>query len=130
MSETITLGTAIGILVLLQLKHMLADFFMQTPIMLVDRARYVHVGRALHCLVHAVGSVLCFLLAGLPMGVLFLIVFAEWIIHFHIDYGKGRWSDMKNHTPNEAGFWRAFGVDQTLHQLTYVAMLWAAVWLT
>jgi len=128
--ETLTLGTAVGLLVLLQLKHMLADFFLQTPMMLADRARYVHVGRALHCLIHALGSVVCFILAGLPLGAIAIIVIGEWLVHFHIDWGKGCWSDMKGHGPTDAGYWRAFGVDQALHQLTYVGMLWAAVVLT
>lgn len=130
MSETLTLGFVLAMLGLLQIKHMLADFFLQTPWMLQDRGRAVHPGRAFHCLIHAGGSALAFLLVGVPFGVLLFLVIAEWAVHYLIDWGKGRWSDRHAHTPVEAGYWRAFGADQMLHQLTYLAMLWAVVALT
>ena len=38
---------------LLQLKHVLADFFLQSKFMLTDHWRYFHAGRAVHCLIHA-----------------------------------------------------------------------------
>lgn len=130
MSETLTLAYALAVLGLLQVKHMFADYFLQTPIMLRDRGVYIHPGRALHCLVHAVGTVICFVLVGVPIAAVLIVTLAEWVVHYHIDWGKGRWSDLQNHTPTHAGYWRAFGADQLLHQLTYLAMLWAIVALT
>jgi len=125
--ETVSIGTAIALLVLLQLKHMFADFFLQTPMMLGNRGVYVHPGRALHCLIHAGGSALSFIVLGFPLAAMLVIVLIEWVVHFHIDFGKGRWSDIQDHGPADAGYWRAFGVDQALHQLTYIVMVWAAV---
>lgn len=127
MSETLTLGFALGLLGLLQIKHMFADFFLQTPSMLKDRGVYIHPGRALHCLVHGAGTALCLGVMGVPVAQLVLVAVLEWVVHFHIDWGKGRWSDMKDHSPIHACYWRAFGVDQMLHQLTYLAVLWALV---
>ena len=115
--------TAFVLLILLQVKHMFADFFLQTPIMLVNRAHYIHPGRALHCLVHVAGSAVCFLLIGVPVGLALVVLAAEWLLHFHIDYGKGVWSERADDTPADASYWRAFGADQTLHQLTYVGMV-------
>lgn len=129
-SETLTLGYALAVLGLLQVKHMFADFFLQTPSMLRDRGMYLHPGRALHCAVHAAGTVICFVLLGVPIAVLVVVTLAEWVVHYHIDWGKGRFSDLKEHTPAHAGYWRAFGADQCLHQLTYLVMLWAVVALT
>ena len=31
------------------------------------------------------------------------------------------------HGPDQAGYWRAFGVDQALHQWTYLIMAWAVL---
>ncbi|MFK7876126.1 MAG: DUF3307 domain-containing protein [Paracoccaceae bacterium] len=112
---------------LLQFKHMFADFFLQTPIMLMNRATYVHPGRALHCAVHVVGSALCFLVMGVPLALGVIVLACEGIAHFHIDYLKGVWSERAGHGPADAGYWRAFGADQTLHQLTYVGMVWAVL---
>ena len=42
-------------------------------------------------------------------------------------YGEdGPMADRKAYDPGQAGFWRANGFDQALHQLTYVAM--AGIW--
>ena len=41
------------LLSLLQVKHMFADYFLQTRKMLEGRGAYLHLGRAQHALVHA-----------------------------------------------------------------------------
>lgn len=114
------------LLCLLQIKHLFADFFLQTPKMLSGRDEYLHTGRAQHAGVHALGSVVVFLLMGASVGFILLICLAEWVVHFHIDYGKAHYSEKKELTPQQAVFWRAMGTDQCLHQLTYIAM--TAVW--
>ncbi|MEM8730648.1 MAG: DUF3307 domain-containing protein [Pseudomonadota bacterium] len=114
------------LLVLLQVKHMFADYYLQTPRMLMGRETYLHLGRAEHAGVHGVGSVIAFVIMGTPVLFTVLIVVAEWIVHFHIDWVKARWSVQKAHKPTDAGFWRAAGVDQAAHQLTYVTM--AVAW--
>ena len=42
-----------------------------------------------------------------------------------IDLTKGRHAEMTGHGPEDAGYWRAFGVDQLAHQVTYVGIVWA-----
>ncbi len=117
-------STVMVLLCLLQIKHMLGDYFLQTRIMLEGRSQYVHFGRALHAGVHVVGSLVVFLLIGAPLGFTILLILVEGVIHYHIDWWKGRHTAAHDLTPADAGFWRATGVDQTLHQLTYVAMIW------
>ena len=118
------LNSALILLVLLEAKHLLADYFLQTPIMLINRGKYVHKGRAIHCLVHVAGSGIALLLLSVPIGLLAPVLLVEWLVHYHIDFAKGAWSNMSGHGPNDAGYWRAFGFDQFLHQLTYVFMVW------
>ncbi|MEX0285740.1 MAG: DUF3307 domain-containing protein [Paracoccaceae bacterium] len=120
------ISTLLVLILLLQVKHLFADFYLQTPKMLSGRGIYMHWGRAQHAGVHAIGSVIVLLMTGTPMLALIVLVVAEWIAHFHIDYWKGSYSDKKKLAPDQAAFWRAFGFDQFLHQLTYVAMIW--VW--
>jgi hypothetical protein len=117
--------SALILLVLLEAKHLLADYFLQTPLMLANRGQYVHSGRASHCLVHIAGSGVALALVGVPIGLLALVLAAEWVVHYHIDFAKGLWSSRMGHGPKDASYWRAFGTDQFLHQLTYVAMVWA-----
>lgn len=119
--------TALLILCLLQLKHLFADYFLQTPLMLSQRAKYVHPGRALHCIVHIIGSGVVFFLASVPLGLAVVVLVLEWVTHYHIDFAKGVWSERAAHTPTDAGYWRAFGTDQFLHMVTYVVMVWAII---
>lgn len=120
-------GALLVLLCLLQAKHMFADYFLQTKIMLDGRETYVHFGRALHAGVHVVGSVLVFAVMGAPLAFILPVVLAEWVVHYHIDWLKGRYTAIQKLTPADAAFWRAAGVDQALHQLTYVIMIWAWV---
>lgn len=122
-----TINTVLLLIVLLQIKHMFADFFLQTPKMLSGRGEYWHMGRAQHAGVHVLGSIIAFVIIGAPVLFTVLIVAIEWVIHFNIDFFKGRYNDEKELNPSQALFWFAFGVDQALHQLTYVAMVWAWV---
>lgn len=106
---------------------MFADYFLQTPRMLADRAVYAHMGRAQHAAVHAIGSALSFIVVGTPFVFILLVCAAEWVVHFHIDWAKARHGQITKLGPEDAGFWRAAGVDQALHQLTYIVMVWAWV---
>ena len=123
-----TYGVLLVLLCLLQIKHMLGDYFLQTRMMLDGRDQYAHLGRFLHAGVHATGSFIAFLVIGAPVAFIVPLVLAEWAVHFHIDWWKGRHTSDQNLTPADAGYWRASGVDQALHQLTYIAMIW--IWLT
>jgi hypothetical protein len=121
------IGTVFVLLILFQVKHMFADYFLQTPKMLSGRLEYWHMGRAQHSAVHAAGSVIAFAIVGAPPAFIIAVCAVEWVVHFHIDWGKARYSDTKGLTPDKAGFWRAAGTDQFLHQITYVGMVWAWV---
>ncbi|KIC12573.1 hypothetical protein RA19_01470 [Leisingera sp. ANG-M1] len=120
-------GSVLLLLCALQVKHMFADFFLQTPKMLAGRCAYVHMGRAQHAGVHIIGSAIVFALFGAPVVFILVLAALEWVVHFHIDFGKARYSEVKKLNPQQARFWQAMGADQMLHQLTYVAMAWAWV---
>jgi len=125
---TATVGMLLLLFCLLQIKHMFADFYLQTRRMLTGRGEYWHMGRAQHAGVHAVGSVIAFAVVGAPVLFILAVVAVEWVLHYHIDYWKGQHCDRKELDPSKAAFWRATGADQAMHQLTYVAMAWAWVY--
>lgn len=112
---------------LFMIKHMFADFYLQTPKMLSGRCQYWHLGRAMHAGVHVLGSILVFLIIGSPLLFIAIVVALEWIVHFNIDFVKASYSERKSLNPEQAAFWQAVGLDQCLHNLTYVAMTWAWV---
>ncbi|WP_424977937.1 DUF3307 domain-containing protein [Leisingera sp. S232] len=120
-------GSVLLLLCALQVKHLFADFFLQTPKMLSGRCAYAHLGRAQHAGVHVIGSAVVFLLFAAPLAFILVLAVLEWVVHFHIDFGKARFSERKKLTPQQAMFWQAMGSDQALHQLTYIAMAWGWV---
>ena len=122
-----TVSTVLILICLLQIKHMFADYFLQTAKMLSGRGEYWHMGRAQHAFVHVVGTAVALLLVGAAPLFVLIVVVVEWVVHFNIDWGKARYSEMRGYGPSEAGYWRANGFDQALHQLTYVAIAWAWV---
>jgi hypothetical protein len=117
-----TVVSVFVLICLLQIKHMFADYFLQTPKMLSGRGEYLHVGRAQHAGIHALGSALVLLVMGAGLPFLLIVVLVEWFVHFNIDWGKAKLSDSLGYGPDQAGYWRLAGLDQALHQLTYVAM--------
>lgn len=118
--------TALVILFLLQLKHFICDFPLQSfPYMYENKGTYGHPGGILHSGVHFVGS-LIFLIPSLGISFLLVsVIFAEFIAHYHIDWWKMRtnkktgWGPLNNHY-----FWWLLGFDQLLHQVCYIAMIW------
>ena len=127
---TTALNLTLLLLILLQVKHLFADYFLQTSRMLMNRTAYVHLGRAQHAGLHAVFSVVIFLLLGAPLVFILVLCLLEWVVHYHIDWAKARHSEKAQNGPEDAAYWRAFGVDQFMHQLTYVAMIWAWAFFT
>lgn len=113
---------------LLQIKHLFADFFFQTSWMLTGRDTYVHFGRTVHSIIHAGLTAVVFALFGTPVIWLVILFVIEFAVHFHVDFWKARENKTKCHTPEDAAFWRAMGVDQALHHLTEIGLIW--IWLT
>ena len=106
-------------------KHCVADFFIQTPYQYLNKGVYLHPGGLLHSAIHALFSALVFVLLPPPtlvFGVLLLL--AEAVIHYHIDFLKERLGRARNWTPERPQFWQAMGLDQFAHGVTYLLMVW------
>lgn len=125
MSETLLL--ALGLVALLQIKHVVADFVLQSQYIIENRRYYGHPGGLVHVAIHAAGSFLALLIVGLPGLVATLaLLLCEAVVHYHVDWTKDNLVQHYKLTPRDAPFWYATGIDQGLHQLTYLAM--AAYW--
>src|SRR6056297_2203041 len=113
-----------GLLLALQIKHLFADFFLQSAYMIENRRIYGHPGGLMHVAIHVFGSAVVFagisFVAGPAWGVS-LILIAEALVHYHIDWAKDRIVVRYGLTPKDRIYWIATGTDQALHHLTYVA---------
>jgi hypothetical protein len=124
-------SATIGVLALLclfQVKHMFADFVFQSPYILDNRRIYGHPGGLLHVAIHLVGSLAALLIVGTSATVIAILLLVEAVVHYHLDWAKDNFVAARHLTARDASFWYATGVDQMLHQLTYIGMgaYWAS----
>jgi len=120
--------SALLLFFLFNLKHLVVDFFVQNrfPYMWMNKHNIFHPGGWLHAGGHGLASFL-FFSHFMSWQVAMLGCTAETIIHFFIDCIKmnfGKWRGWKCNT--SPYFWDLLGVDQFLHQATYIWMIY--VW--
>lgn len=126
MTESVQL--VLAALLVLQFKHFIADFVLQTPYQFLNKGTYGHPGGIIHAGIHAIGSLFAFLIIT-PSFWLGVAIFAgEFVAHYHIDWLKERTTRTNKWVFPQAEFWWTFGADQALHQLTYAVMLGALAW--
>lgn len=111
---------------LLQIKHYVADFVLQTRGMVANKGKYGHPAGLMHASLHAALTLPILLFMGVSGLALALTMLAEAAIHYHIDWAKDRLSAQKHLTPSDSTYWYSLGADQLLHQLTYIGIV--AVW--
>ena len=119
-------------LLLLQLKHFVCDFVTQTPYQLRYKGVYGHPAGLLHVGHHAVGSaiVLAVLNGATPLStslaLIVALLAAESFFHYHVDWAKEQL--IKPYVKEQgAAYWAIFGLDQFLHQASYVAMAYVLI---
>jgi len=110
-------------LVLLFLKHWYVDFVVQTPGELANKGSYLHWQGIKHAVKHGIGTLMV-LAYHLGMGDVLLLASLDMMIHYHIDWAKLQLQDRLGLTPQDAGYWNLFGLDQLAHAFTYLFLLW------
>lgn len=110
-----------------EVKHYVADYFLQPAWMLGGKGDFRQLGGYAHAGVHVALSALVLLLAGTPPLTLTLLVVAEYIVHYALDYSKIHYSRGVHVDTNPRRFWALHGVDQLTHQFTYAAMIYAVL---
>ena len=111
------------IFTLLIVKHFIVDFPLQTKYQWSNKGTYGHLGGILHSGLHGIGTYLC-LFWYAPVAAVYL-AFADMVIHYHVDWAKMKLNAKMGWGPNtHEEFWWLLGLDQLLHYLTYVVILW------
>ena len=110
------------VLVLLATKHAIFDFFLQSLAQIRNKRFYGHPSGLLHAAGHAAGTCLAFFVLPPTIAVGIGIVVVEFFVHYHIDWLKEQIVYRRQFRPEQSVFWWTFGIDQWLHQLTYVGI--------
>ncbi|HEY0920794.1 DUF3307 domain-containing protein [Devosia sp.] len=115
------------LLVGLEVKHYVADYFLQPAWMLGGKGDFRHPGGYVHAAVHVVLSGVVLLVAATPLPTLALLLAAEYVIHYALDFSKIHYSRGVHVDTNPRRFWALHGVDQLTHQLTYAVMIFVVL---
>jgi hypothetical protein len=108
----------------LMAKHMVADFYLQTPYQYLNKGRYGHPGGFLHSAIHVALTPLVYLVLA-PASLLLAIGIAlgEFAVHYHVDWLKEQVTHRNGWTVHDRGFWYALGTDQLAHGLSYLLIV-------
>lgn len=105
-----------------QVKHFLGDYVFQNAYILDHRRIWGHPGGLLHVLVHAALSLPILVVAGAHGWLLAALVLGEALFHYHVDWVKDSWIHQAGWTTSDKQYWWLTGVDQMLHQLSYLVI--------
>lgn len=118
------IGTVVLLLVGLELKHFVADYTLQSPLILSGKGNLRAPGGYIHAGIHSAGSAVVLLLAGIKLPVLLALIAAEFVVHYGLDYAKIHYSRNVHAATQPSRFWALHGFDQLTHHLTYAAMIY------
>jgi hypothetical protein len=110
-------------LAVLQFKHFVCDFVIQTPYQALNKGTYGHPGGFIHAGLHALTGTLVFLVIAPPLAWGVAIVAGEFVLHYHIDWSKEQILKRMEWKHPSPPYWWTLGFDQFLHQLTYVGIV-------
>lgn len=115
------------VFVVLQTKHFICDYPLQTPWMLKNKGTYGHPGGIVHSGIHALATMTAFLVLTPTLLVGLGIIVGEFLLHYHIDWSKEQIIRRAGVVATDREFWWAIGFDQLLHHLTYIAIATALI---
>ena len=113
------------LLLLLQIKHCYADFYLQTYMQTVKKGVWMDPIGLSHTVDHIYSSLIVMLGFSLfvsinPISIIFVAT-VEGTIHYIVDFIKVKYGCKDNTKPI---FWTQFGLDQLVHEMTYLWMVW------
>ena len=119
---------ALFILLVLQFKHLLADYVWQNMWMISNKGNYGHPGGLAHAGLHAALTLIVLLVFGVGVWLAVVISLIELAIHYHIDFAKDRITRVRKPDPAKREYWVFHGIDQFCHQATLVGIVAAVLW--
>ncbi len=109
-------------LVILQIKHFVGDYPLQTLKMVQSKGTYLHPAGIAHSAIHAILTIGAFFVVTPTLLLGSAIVLGEFLVHYHIDWGKEQVNRRFGYTAAKTAFWWALGADQLVHHLTYIGI--------
>jgi hypothetical protein len=98
---------------------------MQGPYQYLNKGTYGHMGGILHAGLHGVFTTLLLLVFVDNALISILCGLFDAFIHYHIDWAKVQLNSKYGYKADkDSEFWILLGLDQYLHSLTYIAIVY------
>jgi hypothetical protein len=110
------------VLLILQVKHYICDYVLQTEYQYSNKGRYGHPGGFIHAGLHALTTIFAFAVITPSLALGLAIVVGEFIVHYPTKWTKEQILRRRQWAFPQAQFWWVFGADQALHEITYLAI--------
>jgi len=121
-----TVEALLFLFLLLHVKHVIVDWYWQTPYELQNKMTFGHLGGIQHAGKNAIGTGLCLLpffgVYGMILGII-----VDFYVHYNIDYMKSNITYSLNLTTDDRSFWHLIGLDQFLHFVTYILIIYILI---
>ena len=112
----------VAVMFLLQLKHFVADFMLQTDQMVMEKGTYGARFGIYHSAIQAFGTFLALAWIHPFLGVVTAVF--DFLVHYHVDWAKMNITKFTKWGPTtHPEFWWLTGFDQFLHQVTYILLI-------
>lgn len=122
LDQKIALSALLSLSAVFAVKHVIADFILQTNAIAIGKDRAVDWLKPL--LLHAGGHAVLTLAIALVAAPSFAwLAIVDFIVHASIDRSKAIVRARLNVTPADAPFWWLIGIDQALHHLTHLGLI-------
>ena len=122
------------LLLLFQIKHLVVDWLWQPPYEYLNKGTWLHPGGLQHAAKHLVATYIVLAVGALIfhmpifVGMAIVLSIFDGVIHYLIDWSKMNINKKYELTPtNSENFWRLVGIDQFLHQATYIIIVFLII---
>lgn len=106
--------------ILLNLKHFISEFILQTPEIAGSKTRYGSINSFIHIIHHAFGTMMALLIIDIPTSITLGLVALEAFIHYHVDWLTMRFGAQSY---KDKTYWQWLGAQQFAHHITYVIIV-------
>lgn len=114
----------ITFLIAFAIKHFVVDFILQREYQWRNKGTYGHMGGIEHATLHAFAT-LVILFFFTSFDIALMLALLDGVIHYHIDWAKMKLNAVTGWKPDtHPEFWWLLGLDQLLHSLTYILILY------
>ncbi|MEM1429144.1 MAG: DUF3307 domain-containing protein [Pseudomonadota bacterium] len=116
------------LLLALQAKHFAGDYLLQSARMVRCKGIYGNLVGISHSAIHAALTLgVLLVVAPVSMALASGIAVVEFAVHYHTDWAKEQLTGRAGYTVEDRGYWVTLGLDQFVHQATYVVIVYAVV---